>query len=531
MVRPNGMDGSKRRGIRPIAWCCLLATLAACPPDRHERAHARLPRLGQARRLPNLLIMVGDDHAAGKLGIDGDPRKATPRLDRLAKQGVRFDRAFCNAPLCSPSRQSFITGRLPHAVGVTRLTTPMPDDALTLGHWLGDLGYETAAYGKMHFNSRSGGDNHHGFNDRVDTDDWSRWLAANPPAGGDRRTKWRPFRSPPETWLDAETQPFGLPDEAMESSFYVRRAEAVFKNHQARKGGPLPSPFALLIGFDNPHAPFKFPDDWPSENRYRADQFPDQPLTDFDRSQQPRLFAGLTPVQKRGIAASYYTSLAHLDRQVGRVLDALDASGLAEETVVVYLGDNGYLLGEHGRFEKHCLYEQAVRVPLILRWPGHLPDGRQVLDLVELVDLVPTLCDLLGLPLPPNLHGRSVKGLAEGRAGARGREVVVSEYLENEEAMARSDRYKLVVAAGGRKRGDGYAAVAPTLGPSERLYDLLDDPGETVNQINRPELASVVEGLRRKLLDRLRTTRELRTPVPSHLTEAEALRWCLTPQD
>lgn len=520
------------RWPRAVAWCCLLATLAAWPPDRQARPHARASQQGdQARRRPNLLILVGDDHAAGRLGIDGDPRKATPRIDGLARAGVRFDRAFCNAPICSPSRQSFITGRMPHAVGVTRLTTSMPDDALTLGHWLGDLGYDTAAYGKMHFNPKEGGDNRHGFADRVDNADWSSWLAAHPPKGGDHRAKWRPFRTPPQFWLNAETRSFGLPDEAMESSFYVRRAEALFKAHQAKTGNPPPSPFALLIGFDAPHSPFKFPDDWPDRHRYRDGQFPDQPLSDLDRAQRPKVFAGLTPEQRRGIAASYYTSLAYLDRQVGRVLDALDASGLADDTLVVYLGDNGYLLGEHGRFEKHCLYEGAVRVPLILRRPGHLPRSRRVLDLVELVDLVPTLLDLLGLPLPPDLQGQSLKDLAEGRPGAAGRDVVVSEYLENEEAMARSDRYKLIVAAGGRKRADGYAPVVPTFGPSERLFDLQADPGETLNLVDRPELASVAADLRQKLLDRLRTTRGPRTPVPARLTDAEALRWCLIPQD
>ncbi len=521
-------DGSKSRmWARRIAWGWLVAILAISPPDRHDRAHAHPAPFDPRRRRPNLLILIGDDHAAGTLGIDGDPRRATPRLDRLAREGVRFDRAYCNAPLCTPSRQSVIIGRLPHAVGVTRLTTALPDDALTLGHWLGDLGYDTAAFGKMHFNAKTGADNRHGFADRVDTDDWTRWLAAHPPREGDRQTKWNPFRSPPEHWLNAEGRSFGLPDDAMESSFYVRKAEAFLRGHRSDRQAP---PFALVLGFYEPHAPFRFPDGWTP--RFRPDDFPDHPLTDRDRLDQPKVFARLTPEQKRGIAASYYSSLAYLDRQVGRVLDALDASGQAENTVVIYLGDNGCLLGEHGRFEKHCFYEAAVRVPLLLRWPRHLPDDRRVLDLVELVDVVPTLLDLIGAPLPPDLHGRSRRDLALGQPGARGRDVVVSEYLENAEAMARSDRYKLIVAAATRQRRDGYAPASPSpAGPSERLFDLKADPGETTNLIDRPDLAPVARDLRAKLLDRLRTTRERRTPVPPGLTDADALRWCLTPQD
>ena len=414
---------------------------------------------------------------------------------------------------------------MPHAVGVTRLATPLPADVTTLGDWLGDLGYDTGALGKMHFHPGKGGEDHHGFATRLDTSDWKRWLARHTPTQGDHRVKWKPFKSPASEWLNAEGRSFGLPAEAMESSYYVRGASAYF---QARKSTDHLRPFALVVSFYEPHAPFKFPDGW--SPHFRPDQFADQPVSPADLTDQPRVFAPLTDEQKRGIAASQYTSLGWLDHQVGQVLDDLDASGLANETVVVYLGDNGYLLGEHGRFEKHCFYEGAVRVPLIIRWPGHLPADRKVNDLVELVDLVPTLLDLAGEPLPPDLHGKSRQDLALGVPGARGADVVVSEYLENAEAMVRSDRYKLIVTAGIRRRSDGYAPFTNPAPASERLYDLQNDPGETTDLSTRPDLVSVVADLRRKLLHRLRTTREHR-PIPDGLTDAEALRWCLTPRD
>src|SRR3954452_5393651 len=117
----------------------LLIPAAMIHPE--SLARPRAPRSAEARaRGPNILILVGDDHAGGTLGIDGDPRRATPRLDRLARQGGRVGQAYCNAPVCTPSRQSFITGRLPHAVGVTLLTTPLPEEAVTLGDWLHGLG-------------------------------------------------------------------------------------------------------------------------------------------------------------------------------------------------------------------------------------------------------------------------------------------------------------------------------------------------------------------------------------------------------
>jgi arylsulfatase A-like enzyme len=506
--------------FRAFAWLALLVPAAMVHPESLARPRAH--RLEGRVKPPNILILVGDDHAGGLLGIDGDPHRATPRLDTFAGQGVRFDRAYCNSPVCTASRQSFITGRLPHAVGVTRLTTPLPDDAVTLGEWLGDLGYDTAAIGKMHFN----GPSKHGFATRLDTPDWAAWLRKNAPKGGDHRRAWRPFQDPASVWLNADVRSFGLPTTSMESTYLIDRAAEFIDQH---KDSSKSRPFALVVGFPEPHSPFKFADDWTT--RFEPDQFNAPPISDFDRVQQPKVFALLKPDEVKGIQVSYYTSLSFLDHQVGRLLDTLKASGLADDTIVAYLGDNGYMLGQHGRFEKHCSYEPAVRVPLILRWPGHLPQGRRVPDLVELVDLLPTLLDLASLPMPPDLHGRSLKPLALGEPGAGGRELVVSEYLENEEAMVRSNRYKLVVGTGARRRLDGYETTNPLPGPSERLYDLEADPGETTDLRGRPDLAPIVNDLRKKLLERLATTRGARPAVPPGFSEAEALRWCLVPQD
>ncbi len=509
-----------RRRHRIFAWIVLLIPVAMIHPE--SLARLRAPRLEGRARGPNILILVGDDHAGGTLGIDGDPRRATPRLDALAGRGVRFDRAYCNAPVCTASRQSFITGRLPHAVGVTRLLTPLPADAVTLGDWLGDLGYDTAAIGKMHFN----GPSKHGFAHRLDSNDWSEWLDRNLPKGSDHRRRWRPFLDPAAIWLNAEVHPFGLPMAEMESSWQVARVTEFLESHKDQSRS---NPFAMVVGFYEPHSPFKFPGEW--RVRFQPDQFAAPPVSEADRIEQPKVFAPLKPDEVKGIQASYYTSLSFLDHQVGRVLDALKASGLADDTIVVYLGDNGYMLGQHGRFEKHCFYESAVRVPLIIRWPGHLPEGRRVTDLVELVDLLPTLLDLVGLPRLPDLHGKSLKPLALGEPGAKGHDVVVSEYLENEEAMARSTRYKLVVGTGARRRLDGYETINPLPGPYERLYDLETDPSETNNLRSRPELTPIVDDLRKKLLDRLTTTRDARSAVPPGLSDSEALRWCLVPRD
>jgi choline-sulfatase len=472
------------------------------------------------QRPPNLLVLIADDHAAYTLGVDGDNRGATPNLDRLARRGAWFARAYCQAPVCTASRQSFLTGRYPHATGVTLLTTALDAREVTLADWLAARGYVTGAIGKMHFNSDLG----HGFDERGDAPQWREWLRAAAERIGVEtpgRRPWRPFEVPAAEWLNAANRSSGLTVDQEEASYFVERARDFLKRH--RDG-----PFALMVSFHEPHSPFVYPVEW--EGRYRPDQFPTRRVTDGDRDEQPEIFAGLTPDEARGIQAAYYTSLNYVDHQIGRVLDALRELDLERDTIVVYLGDNGYALGHRGRFEKHTLHEESVRVPLIVSWPGRAVPGR-VDELVGLIDLMPTLMDLMGLPAPEGVQGRSVAGLVRGEPDATGREYVFSEYLENEEAMVRSDRYKLIVGTGARERQDGYATGGPLPGPYERLYDLRDDPGETVNLIGRPELAAIEGDLRRELHRVLTATRRPEDRAPAGLSEIEAIRWCLVPPE
>jgi choline-sulfatase len=505
--------------MRTRASAVVLGLLAVLLQPAATGRAGRADRLdGGAGRVPNLVILIGDDHAGGTLGADGDPRRATPRLDALAAGGVRFDRAFCNAPVCTASRQSLITGKYPHAIGVTRLMTPLPVETTTLGDWLSGFGYRTAALGKMHFN----GPSRHGFATRVDSDDWERWLFFHPPEGGDRRRPWRPFEEPAARWLNADARDYGLPADAMEDRYVADRAAGYIRENRHH-------PFAMVVGFHAPHAPFLFARD--AAVRYGAEQFVAPPVTEADRRARPIVFRDLTDAQVRGVQAAYFTSMAFLDEQVGRVLDAIAREGLERDTVVVYLGDNGYLLGEHGRFEKHCMYEGAVRVPLIVRWPGHVREGAAVGALVELVDVMPTLLDLAGLPHPPGLHGRSLVPLLRGEPGASGRDVVFSEYLENEEAMVRDGRYKLIVGTGSRRRRDGYASAEPATGPYERLFDLRADPEELDDRAGDPALSDVADRLREALHERLVTTRSAALPVPPGLSRRAAIQWCLQPPD
>ena len=184
----------------------------------------------------------------------------------------------------------------------------------------------------------------------------------------------------------------------------------------------------------------------------------------------------MTEGEKRGIAAAYYTSVEYMDACVGRVLDALTKSGHDDDTLVVYLSDHGYFLGQHGRIEKHSSFEEAIRVPLVMRLPGTIPPKSRTPALVELVDLVPTLFEWTGVSATGPLDGRSLVAVAEGRT-AKHRQRVFVEYAQNDEAMVRDERWKLVYERGRRRRTDGYDTGRPLVPDQLRLYDLAADPG------------------------------------------------------
>jgi choline-sulfatase len=349
------------------------------------------------------------------------------------------------------------------------------------------------------------------------------WLKTEHPEQIKNIRPFRPFHDPARTWLNADVRSCGYPEAVMDGTFFANRTAGFFERHKGR-------PFGLVVGFYQPHSPFLFPSD--ARRVFKPEEFTVPPFTSEDLRNQPLVFQGLTEADTKGIGASYYTSLAYHDRCVGAVLDNLEKSGLKDDTIVVYLGDNGYMLGQHARFEKHTLYENCVRVPLIIRWPGHVTPGGRVSGMVELVDVLPTILDLASLPKPDDLHGTSFAGaLAAGDLGAIGRKVVVSEYQENQEAMARSDRYKLIVGTGRLARDDGYVNADPTPGPYQRLYDMQNDPGENIDLSGKPEMQGVREELLNALHHRLTTTQPDGVAVPPGLSTLEAVHWCLIARD
>jgi choline-sulfatase len=481
----------------------------------------RRPGPAPQRPRPNVVWICADDFTPDACGVYGSRLARTPNLDRLASQGLRFDHAYCACPLSTPSRQAFWTGRYPRSIGVTLSRTPLPDDEVTLPTLLRQAGYEVAAFGKTHYYWPR----RHEFDLSADFDDYEACLAAGqrtpPPLGAEVLGPWRPFADPAAAWLNAACLPYAACDADMFGTFLAGRAARYL-------GAARDRPFFLYVSFHETHAPFAFPVEFRGRHDPRAFRVP--PVGAGDADLLPPVFRGLSEADKRGILAAYHTCAEYLDKNVGLVLDALDRSAAADNTLVLFTSDHGYLLGQHGRFEKHCCYEPAVRAALLMRLPGLIRPGGSTSAWVELIDLVPTILEVCGVALPGNVQGRSLVPLVR-RQTASHRERIIVEYADNEEAMIRRGRWKLIYSTGRRERKDGFALGRPPGGPLVRLYDLEADPGEVTDISGRAGHAALVRDLTGELADHLVQTARDPGLVPRSSDPQVILGHCLAPRD
>jgi len=494
--------------MRRFLLCALFVVVAI-----HVQAADKAP--------PNVIWIIADDHAAYVTGAYGNKQVKTPNLDKLAGEGLCFERAYCNSPVCTASRQSFLTGRYPRSVGVTVLKTPLPDGTTTMAHLMAKAGYDTAAIGKMHFNSQL----KHGFDLRLDQPEFNKHLKDKPkqaiPKDVEVQPAWKPFKDPARVWLNSACLPLGSVDDDMYDTWLAKQATDYLSAKHDK-------PFFLMVSFTEPHSPYHFPVEY--RGRIKPESMTVPRVGPEDDEQIPAIFRELTDKEKQGIAAAYHTAVEHMDRNVGLVLDALKKSGYADNTLVIFHGDHGYMLGQHGRFEKHCSYEEAVRVPLLLRAPGVTKAGQTTTALVELIDVAPTILDYAGQKTPESMQGRSLLDLARGKT-KRHREVVIAEYAENEEAMIRDGRWKLVYCTGKRKREDGYETGKPLPGRTVKLFDLDNDPGEFTNLGKKPEHAARVATMTKQLADHMKRTARQPEMLPRSDDVHTILDHCLQPSD
>lgn len=469
-----------------------------------------------------MLIIIGDDHSANVLGAYGNDIVKTPNLDRMASRGVRFEQAYANAPLCSASRQSLITGRYPHATGVTLLRTAFPEEQVTLADHLQEAGYVTGIIGKNHFNS----DQNHGFGLKIERNDYRAYREQNPgravPDTVDVRPQWKPFRDPARIWLNAEALPGDSYDADDIGTWYAQQTSQFLANHQDTS-------FCLVVGFHEPHSPFNFPVEF--AQKYDPSDMPLPSGSSEDDRWIPEEFRDLTEEERRGIISAYYSSVEYLDKNVGIILNQLDSLGLSENTLVVYLGDHGYLLNDHKRFEKHMMWEPAVQAPLLMQAVGHLPEGQELEPMVEFVDVVPTILEAINAPSLPSVQGKSLMPIIQQQTNTH-KEYVFSEFLADNKAMVRSDRWKYIFTTGQRDLAQGYATGYPAPGITHRLYDVVNDPNETKNLYDDPALTDTVQHLQNQLIDWFRQTHPNPATVSREWTiEQQLVAFCEPPDE
>lgn len=482
------------------------------------------------QQIKNVVVILADDHALKVTGTYGNKIIQTPNIDRLAEEGVLFTHAYCNSPICSASRQSLLTGKYPHATGVNLLFTPFPDKGnVTVAEYLKDFGYETALIGKTHFNNwlwsslYKGGLPNHGFDTIIENKEYQQFLKQNPspPVSDDISTynKKNILSDSVAEWMNCNNLPHPVYDKYSSGTFFANEAANFIAQNRKQ-------PFFLWTAFYQPHHPYYYPVEFAGKYNHE-DMFLPEGSQEDDRW-IPAKFRHLTDAQKKGIIAAYYTSTEYLDKNIGIVLNALKENGLSENTLVLYLSDNGYLLNDHKRFEKHTMWEEAIRQPLIVKAGERFEKGVKRNALVEYIDVVPTILDILNLNPLAEVQGSSFLPVLKKEKDEH-KEFVFAEYLEDNLAMVCSRKWKYVFTTGSRDLGIGYATGYGPSGIVHRLYNLQDDPIEKHNvSADYPEL--VLE-MQQKMLQHFMETHPDAANCPDDLTIEGKLVWFCEPRD
>ncbi len=442
MPDPGSQPRALRRREFVASGAAALGALAAGP----SRAPAQAPR-----RRPNLLLILCDQLNLDGLSALGNPHVQTPHLDRLAARGTLFLESHSTNPVCSPARSSLMTGRMPVETGVVQNDLRIRADLPNLGEWLGaQAGYQTAYCGKWHLPG--------GIHD--------------PLVKGFQRLAG------------------GGGQGAHDDHWVTQACEAYLHERAARRA----EPFLLVASYMQPHDICYWmihPETLVSDRLpypQLADRLPALPPNHKSRPPGPakadKAYTGFTTDEQwRYYLYAYYRMVEMLDADVGRLLEALDETGLADDTIVIFTADHGEGAGRHGNVQKWHPYDESMKVPFVVAGPGVTAGARDATHLVSGIDVMGTFCDYAGVPLPAPSLSRSVRPLLEGRA-VDWRDHLVSEF-QGDGRIIRTARHKLVTVAGD---------------PAVQLFDLQADPWETRNLADQPGAADLIAS-HRKLLD------------------------------
>jgi len=431
---------------------------------------------------PNILLIMVDDLCPTSLGCYGASGVKTPNIDRLARRGVKFERAYCQFPICNPSRASLITGRRPHNIGVL---SNFPDDVyrnklpgvVALPQLFRESGYFTGSVGKII---------HHGTNPEgnpAEEQDPKSWDVCRGPMevinekqkgehanytaklnGDGRQANWC-------WWLAEECEDDALPDHLIASN-----AIQLLEEHREK-------PFFIAVGFHKPHDPYVAPKKYFDMYSPGSVTLPDEPgdrtaIAPMAVSRADR-FAKFSAEDRLALKRAYYACTTFVDAQVGRLLDTLDRLALWDNTIVVLVADHGYHLWEHGHWGKVTVYEPSCRVPLVVWAPGLQGMGKGTQGIVESLDLYPTLAELCGLRPPAGLAGASFSAQLKDPS-APGKDAAYTELFEDKNATNDKKRNGQSVRTSQWRYtewDDGCTS----------LFDHVKDPGEYYNVASSPE--------------------------------------------
>jgi arylsulfatase A-like enzyme len=466
-------------------------------------------------RQPNIVFIMSDDHAAHAISAYGSRINATPQIDRIAAGGMRFENAFCTNAICTPSRASILTGLYNHQNGVRTLFDVIDGRRQTFPKLMQRAGYQTAIFGKWHLG-------HGGHSDPTGFDAWQVL-----PGQGD-------YYDP--VLLDPDGQrryPGYVTDILTDLSLDWlagrdrQRPFLLCLHHKAPHRWWQPHPkYATLYRDDDRAEPDTLDDDYAtrSEAARRAAMRVDRDLTRQDvKADVPQELAGAARRRwfYQRYIKDYLRCVASVDESVGRVLDYLDEHGLADDTIVVYTSDQGFFLGDHGWYDKRFMYEESLRMPLLVRHPPMIPPGAVAGSFVLNLDLAPTFCELAGIEPDEPMSGRSITPLLRGEPPADWRRSMYYRYwehLSDQHRVAahcgiRTERYKLVYYYG---QGLGLAGTSDQATPPEwELFDLAADPAELCNVSGQPGFRVVTKELVAELAALRAAVGDDDFPVPS----------------
>ena len=471
--------------IKYFAYPLLLCVATALLTVPLSFGETQRPASSTQRKL-NVLFIAADD-LNNDLGCYGHPRMKSPNIDRLAARGVRFDRAYCQFPLCSPSRTSLMTGLRPDTTRVYDLQKHFREtlpDVVTMPQLFQRNGYMAARVGKIY---------HYGNPNQIGTnglDDEPSWNVRINPRGVDKDEETVLTNHTPARGLGSSLSLYASPAPDEEHTDGKVASEVIRLMEQNRD-----RPFFIAAGFYRPHCPFIAPKKY--FDLYPLDKIAAPSFSEEEWKTIPpaallltRPHFGTSPQAQREAIQAYYASISFLDANVGRLMDALQRLGLADNTIVVFWSDHGYLLGEHGQWMKMTLFDGSARNPLIIAGPG-VAKGKASGRTVELVDLYPTLADLCSLSdTPKNLAGRSLRPLLKNPQ-SKWDKPALTQVTRGAGADAfmgysvRTERYRYTEWDEGRK--------------GTELYDYDRDPQERNNLSGDPKHAKTLEMMKRQL--------------------------------